>query len=92
MNFRFVEFCIPQGPFNWVHGTPEQVSVQLFKTSAGDGGVEVDTLILNNPNLTFVYWAGSESRFVRAELQKMRVPKIRLPHIIQKKIRVGVSK
>jgi hypothetical protein len=39
-----VELGVPQGSHDGVHGSAEQVGVQLLEAGAGDGGVEIDAL------------------------------------------------
>jgi hypothetical protein len=39
-----VELGVPQGSLDGVHGSAEQVGVQLLEAGAGDGGVEIDAL------------------------------------------------
>ncbi|ETE67607.1 hypothetical protein L345_06606, partial [Ophiophagus hannah] len=45
VDLGLVQLGIPQSLFHRLQGTPEEVSIQLFKASPGDGGVEVNALI-----------------------------------------------
>ena len=45
MDLRFIHASITQALFHWLQGVTEKVSIQLLKTSTGDGGVEINTVV-----------------------------------------------